>query len=124
MSRTVEDPAVIHRSSYGEVRRRAMRLAHALEALGVQVGDRVATVAWNGYRHMELYFGVSGMGAVLHTINPRMAPAQLIYTVGHAADKVLFVDLTFFSGIEPPSPPPTCPSVAPARVPAAMPPPH
>jgi len=99
VSRTIEDASVIHRSSYAEVHRRSMRLAHALTKLGVQEGARVATVAWNGYRHMELYFAVSGMGAVLHTINPRMSPQQLIFVANHAQDEVVFVDLTFFAGI-------------------------
>ena len=98
VSRTVEGP--IHRSTYGEVHRRAKRLANALSALGVQGGDRVATLAWNGYRHMELYFAVSGMGAVLHTVNPRLFPEQLEYIIGHAEDAVLCFDLTFLPLVE------------------------
>lgn len=98
VSRTVEGP--IHRSTYGEIHRRAKRLANALSALGVQGGDRVATLAWNGYRHMELYFAVSGMGAVLHTVNPRLFPEQLEYIIGHAEDAVLCFDLTFLPLVE------------------------
>ncbi|UHQ20041.1 long-chain-fatty-acid--CoA ligase [Lysobacter sp. KIS68-7] len=98
VSRTVEGP--IHRSTYGQVRRRAQRLANALEALGVQRGERVATLAWNGYRHMELYFAVSGMGAVLHTVNPRLFPEQLEYIIGHAEDAVLCFDLGFLPLVE------------------------
>ncbi len=75
-------------------------MARALTALGVAQGDRVATLAWNGYRHMELYYSVSGMGAVLHTINPRLFPDQIAYIANHAEDKYLFFDLTFSPLIE------------------------
>jgi fatty-acyl-CoA synthase len=75
-------------------------LAQALAALGVQPGDRIATLAWNGYRHLELYFGVSGTGAVCHTINPRLFPEQIAYIVAHAEDSYLFVDLTFVPLVE------------------------
>ncbi len=93
VTRTVEGP--IHRSNYGEIHRRSKKLANALAALGVKAGDRVATVAWNTHRHLELYFAVSGMGAILHTINPRLPPDQLKYVVGHAEDTALFFDTTF-----------------------------
>jgi fatty-acyl-CoA synthase len=93
VSRTVEGP--LHRCTYRDVRRRSKQVANALGALGVRPGDRIATLAWNGYRHMELYFGVSGMGAVLHTINPRLFPEQIEYIVNHAEDGYLFFDLTF-----------------------------
>lgn len=85
----------IHRATYRETLGRVAQLAHALRALGVGPGDRVATLAWNGYRHFELYYAVSGIGAVCHTINPRLSAEQMIYIVGHAADKVIFVDTTF-----------------------------
>ena len=98
VSRTVEGP--IHRCTYGDVRRRARQMAGALTALGVAPGERVATLAWNGYRHMELYYGVSGMGAVLHTINPRLFPEQIVYIANHAEDQYLFFDLTFAPLIE------------------------
>ncbi|WP_345932807.1 long-chain fatty acid--CoA ligase [Tistrella bauzanensis] len=90
ITRTIEGP--IHRSSYGEINRRAKRLANALAALGVHVGDRVATLAWNTHRHYELYFGVSGSGAVLHTVNPRLFRDQIAYIMNHADDRVVFVD--------------------------------
>ena len=93
VSRTVEGP--IHRCTYADIRRRSKQAAKALLALGVKPGERIATLAWNGYRHMELYFGVSGMGAVLHTINPRLFPEQIEYIVNHAEDQYLFFDLTF-----------------------------
>jgi len=98
VSRTVEGP--IHRYTYADARKRAKQLAQALARLGVGMGDRVGTLAWNGYRHFELYFGVSGMGAVVHTINPRLFPEQLVYIVNHAEDKYVFFDLTFAPLVE------------------------
>ena len=98
VSRTVEGP--IHRCTYGDIHRRSKQVANALTALGVKSGDRIATLAWNGYRHMELYYGVSGMGAVLHTINPRLFPEQVVYIANHAEDQYLFFDLTFAPLIE------------------------
>jgi len=99
VSRTVEGP--IHRTDWRTIERRSRKLATALEGhLGVQPGDRLATLAWNGYRHVEVYYGVSGMGAVCHTLNPRLSPEQFIYIVGHAEDQHLFVDLTFLPLVE------------------------
>jgi fatty-acyl-CoA synthase len=98
VSRTVEGPT--HRCTYRDIHRRAKQLANALVALAVRPGDRVATLAWNGYRHMELYFGVSGMGAVLHTVNPRLFPEQLEYIINHAEDSVLCFDLSFVGLVE------------------------
>ena len=98
VSRTVEGP--IHRCTYGDIHRRSKQVANALTALGVQAGDRIATLAWNGFRHMELYFGVSGMGAVLHTINPRLFPEQITYIANHAEDQYLFFDLSFAPLVE------------------------
>ncbi|MGZ5200477.1 MAG: 3-(methylthio)propionyl-CoA ligase [Telluria sp.] len=93
VSRRVEGD--MHRYTYRDCARRAKRMAQMLGKLGVGLGDRVATVAWNGYRHMELYYAVSGSGAVLHTVNPRLHPDQMAYIIGHAENKVLFFDLTF-----------------------------
>jgi len=98
VSRTVEGP--IHRYTYADVHARMHRLANVLKDLGVGDGDRVATLAWNGYRHFELYFAVSGMGAVCHTINPRLFTDQIAYILGHAEDKVVFCDLTFVPVLE------------------------
>jgi acyl-CoA synthetase (AMP-forming)/AMP-acid ligase II len=75
-------------------------MAHALRGLGVRMGERVATLAWNGYRHMELYYAVSGSGALLHTINPGLHPEQIAYIANHAEDQYLFFDLTFLPLIE------------------------
>ena len=85
----------IHRYGYADTYRRAAQLAHVLKHMGIRTGDRVATLAWNGYRHLELYYGVSGMGAVCHTINPRLSAEQMLYIVNHAEDRLLFVDITF-----------------------------
>ena len=88
-----------HRYTY-RAERRARRLARALERLGVRRHDRVGTLAWNSYRHLELYYAVSGMGAVCHTINPRLFDEQVAYIVNHAEDRVLFVDPAFVPLVE------------------------
>ncbi|MFO1194447.1 MAG: 3-(methylthio)propionyl-CoA ligase [Rhodoferax sp.] len=93
VSRRVEGD--IHRTSYRQVAQRARQVAHALDALKLAFGDRVATLAWNGYRHLELYFGVSGTGRVLHTLNPRLHPDQIAWIANHAQDQVLCFDMTF-----------------------------
>lgn len=98
VSRRVEGD--VHRLTFRQLAQRARQLANALAALGVQSPDRVATLAWNGHRHMELYFAASGSGAVLHTLNPRLHPDQLLYIAEHAEDRVLFFDLTFLSLVE------------------------
>ncbi len=85
----------LHRQSYRETYKRVAQMAHALRGLGITEGDRVATLAWNGYRHFELYYAISGMGAVCHTINPRLSGEQMGYIVNHAEDQVIFVDTTF-----------------------------
>ena len=99
VSKTVEDGG-IHRYTYREAHRRARRLANALKSLGVGMHDRVATLAWNGYRHFEIYYAVAGSGAVIHTINPRLFPDQIAYIANHAEDKVVFFDLTFAPLVE------------------------
>jgi acyl-CoA synthetase (AMP-forming)/AMP-acid ligase II len=90
----------VHRLNYRELAARSRRMANAVAALGVGFGDRVATLAWNGYRHMELYYAVSGSGAVLHTLNPRLHPDQVVWIADHAEDQVLFFDLTFLPLVE------------------------
>ncbi len=107
VSRTVEGP--IHRYSYAEAAKRARQLANALERIGVQPGERVATLAWNGYRHFELYYAVSGIGAVMHTVNPRLFPEQIAWIINDAEDKILCFDLTFAPLIEAIAP--KCPAV-------------
>ena len=85
----------VRRSNWAEVSVRARRLAQALTGAGLSLGDRVGTLAWNTHRHLELYYAVSGMGAVLHTVNPRLFPEQIAYIVNHAEDQVLCFDLDF-----------------------------
>ena len=93
VSRRVEGD--IHRYTWHDVARRARQAAHALDGMNLLFSDRVATLAWNGYRHLELYFGVSGSGRVLHTINPRLHPEQIAWIANHAEDQVLCFDMTF-----------------------------
>src|SRR5690554_6849146 len=90
----------IHRYTYADCWRRTSQLGHVLNALGVQAGDCVATLAWNTYRHMELYYAVSGVGAVLHTVNPRLFSEQIEYIINHAEDRYVFVDLGFVALLE------------------------
>jgi fatty-acyl-CoA synthase len=97
VTRSVEGPIV--RTNYADIRQRAKRLSNALKGMGVKTGDRVATLAWNSWRHMEAWYAIMGIGAVCHTLNPRLFPEQLCYIIGHAEDKVLFTDLTFLPTI-------------------------
>ncbi len=90
----------IHRYTMKDAAKRCKRIANALIKLGAKPADRIATLAWNNYRHFELYFGVSGIGSVLHTINPRLFPEQLVYIINHAEDRWIFVDLTFVPLLE------------------------
>jgi acyl-CoA synthetase (AMP-forming)/AMP-acid ligase II len=98
VTRTVEGP--IHRYTYSDAHLRSRQLAGALEKLGVKHGDRIGTLAWNTHRHFEIYYAVSGMGAVCHTINPRLFPEQITYIANHAEDSYLFLDLTFVPLVE------------------------
>ena len=92
-SRTPDKPD--HRTNYATLLKRSSHLANALIVMGVKPGDRVATLAWNGYRHLELYYGISGMGAVCHTVNPRLFVDQIVYIINHAEDRFIFFDSTF-----------------------------
>ncbi|ASK36133.1 long-chain fatty acid--CoA ligase [Alcanivorax sp. N3-2A] len=92
---SVDTEGGLHRTRWSEIERRSRRLASALTGLGLKQSDRVATLAWNNHRHLEVYFGVSGAGLVCHTINPRLFPEQLVYIFNHAHDRVLFIDKTF-----------------------------
>jgi fatty-acyl-CoA synthase len=98
VSQTVEGG--LHRYGYRAARERIGRLANALVGLGIKPGDRVATLAWNGYRHFELYYAIAGIGAVCHTINPRLFDEQIVYIANHAEDTTLFFDLTFLPLVE------------------------
>ena len=85
----------IHRTNWAEVEHQSRRMVGVLQGLGVKAGDRVGTLAWNSYRHLEIYYGAPGMGAICHTINPRLHPDDLTYIINHAGDAVLFADTTF-----------------------------
>ncbi|MEI9995767.1 MAG: 3-(methylthio)propionyl-CoA ligase [Rhizomicrobium sp.] len=98
VTRSVEGP--IHRTTYGEIAARSHKVAAALDRLGIREGDRVATLAWNTWRHIETWYGIAGIGAVYHTLNPRLFPDQLAYIANHAEDKVLFFDITFAPLVE------------------------
>ncbi len=93
ISRSIEGP--IHKTNYAEVRARALRVAQRLERDGIKLGDRVATLAWNTNRHLEAWYGIMGIGAVYHTVNPRLFPDQIVWIVNHAEDRVMMLDLTF-----------------------------
>ncbi|MGE3474287.1 MAG: long-chain fatty acid--CoA ligase [Rhodospirillaceae bacterium] len=92
---TLGADGTVHRTTYAETYERVQRLAHALVRLGIKPGDRVATLALNTFRHLDLYFAVAGIGAVCHTVNPRLPPDQLRYLLGHAEDRLLFFDTCF-----------------------------
>jgi fatty-acyl-CoA synthase len=93
VTRSIEGP--IHRTNYRQVRERALRVAQRLAKDGVTLGDRVATLAWNTWRHLEAWYGITGVGAVYHTVNPRLFPEQIAWIVNHAQDRVMMLDLTF-----------------------------
>ena len=98
VSRSVEGP--IHRTTYRALRQRAQQVAKRLDAHGIALGDRCATLAWNASRHIELWYGLAGIGGVCHTVNPRLFPEQIAWILNHAGDRLLFVDLTFVPIIE------------------------
>lgn len=98
VSRRVEGD--VHRTCWAEIEHRSRRLAQALTRLGCELGDRVGTLAWNGYRHLEIYYGTSGSGLVCHTINPRLFPEQIAWIVNDAQDQVLCFDLNFLPMVE------------------------
>jgi fatty-acyl-CoA synthase len=98
VSRSVEGP--IHRTNYREIASRARRVAKALDKAGIKLGDRVGTLAWNTWRHIEAWYGIAGIGAVYHTLNPRLFPDQLAYIAGHGEDRALFFDVSFAKLVE------------------------
>ncbi len=98
VTRSIEGPIV--RTNYREVHLRARKTAQALRRLGIKEGDVVATMAWNTARHLEAWYGIMGLGAVCHTLNPRLFAEQLVYIINHAEDKIIFVDLTFVPVLE------------------------
>jgi len=98
VSRSVEGP--IRRTTYAELREQALRIAKRLTQVGIRLGDRVATLAWNTDRHLALWYGISGMGAITHTVNPRLFPEQIAQLIDHAQDRLVFLDLTFVPLLE------------------------
>ncbi|HEX3439269.1 MAG TPA: 3-(methylthio)propionyl-CoA ligase [Pseudolabrys sp.] len=98
ITRSVEGP--IHTTNYTEIRARALKVAQRLERDGITIGDRVATLAWNTWRHLETWYGILGIGAVYHTVNPRLFPDQIVWIVNHAEDRVMITDLTFVPLLE------------------------
>jgi acyl-CoA synthetase (AMP-forming)/AMP-acid ligase II len=98
VTRSVEGP--IRRTTYAAIQHRALRIAQRLQADGINQGDRIATLAWNTERHLELWYGITGIGAVYHTVNPRLFTDQITYIMNHAQDRVLFLDLTFVVLVE------------------------
>ncbi|MBK1969486.1 long-chain-fatty-acid--CoA ligase [Brevundimonas sp. 3P9-tot-E] len=107
VTRSVEGPIV--RTTYAAIHERARRVSNALLAWGIKPGDRVATLAWNTANHIETWYGIMGIGAVCHTLNPRLFPEQLAYIINHAEDRIIFTDLTFVPLLE--AILPHCPSV-------------
>src|SRR5690349_8685321 len=93
ITRSIEGP--MHTTNYAEMRGRALKVAQRLEKDGIKLGDRVATLAWNTWRHLESWYGILGIGAVYHTINPRLFPDQIAYIANHAEDRLMFLDTTF-----------------------------
>jgi fatty-acyl-CoA synthase len=98
VTRSVEGP--IHRTNYREIRARALKVAQRLERDGIKLGDRVATLGWNTWRHLESWYGIMGIGAICHTVNPRLFPEQIGWIINHAEDRIVMVDLTFVPILE------------------------
>ena len=99
VTRTVEGP--MHRETYAEAHLRSRKVAQALRRLSVRNGDRIATLGWNTHRHFETWYGILGLGAIYHTVNPRLYPDQIAYIIAHAEDAYVFTDLTFVKLLEP-----------------------
>ena len=98
VTRSVEGP--IHRTNYAEIHARALKVSQQLESDGIKLGDRVATIAWNTWRHLEVWYGIMGIGAICHTVNPRLFPEQIAWIINHAEDRVVMVDITFVAMLE------------------------
>src|SRR5215469_15796740 len=98
ISRSIEGP--MHTTNYAEIRQRALRVAQRLERDGLRLGDRVATLAWNTWRHLEAWYGIMGIGAIYHTVNPRLFAEQIVWIINHAEDRMILTDLTFVPLLE------------------------
>jgi acyl-CoA synthetase (AMP-forming)/AMP-acid ligase II len=98
VTRSVEGP--IHRTNYQQIRQRSLQVAKRLTKDGVKIGDRIGTLAWNTWRHLEAWYGITGVGAIYHTVNPRLFPEQIVWIVNHAQDRMMMTDLTFVPLLE------------------------
>src|SRR6476646_7836839 len=98
VTRSIEGP--MHRTTYTEIRPRTLRAAKRLQKDGIKLGDRVGTLAWNTWRHLEAWYGITGIGAIYHTVNPRLFEDQIAYIINHAEDRILLLDLTFVPLVE------------------------
>jgi fatty-acyl-CoA synthase len=98
VTRSVEGP--IHRTNYRDIHQRALKVSQALDRVGVKLGDRIATIAWNTWRHLECWYGIMGIGAICHTVNPRLFPEQIAWIVNHAQDRIVITDITFVPVLE------------------------
>ena len=98
ITRSIEGP--FHTTNYADLRKRALRVSQRLDKDGIKLGDRVATLAWNTWRHLEAWYGIMGIGAIYHTVNPRLFPEQIVWIVNHAEDRIVMVDLTFVPLLE------------------------
>jgi len=98
VTRSVEGP--IHRTNYAEIRARALKVSQMLDREGIRLGDRVATLAWNTWRHLEAWYGIMGLGAICHTVNPRLFPEQIAWIINHAQDRIVMTDITFVPILE------------------------
>ena len=98
VTRSVEGP--IHRTTYAEIHKRALKVSQMLDRDGIKLGDRVATIAWNTWRHLEAWYGIMGIGAICHTVNPRLFPEQIAWIINHAQDRIVMTDITFVPVLE------------------------
>ena len=98
VTRSIEGP--MHRTTYAGIRGRSLQVAQRLKREGIKPGDRVATLAWNTWRHLESWYGITGIGAIYHTVNPRLFPEQIVWIVNHAQDRIVMADLTFVPLLE------------------------
>jgi len=98
VSRSIE--GATHATNYADLRARALKVAQRLERDGVRIGDRVATLAWNTWRHLEAWYGITGIGAIYHTVNPRLFAEQIVWIINHAEDRIVLADLTFVPLLE------------------------
>jgi fatty-acyl-CoA synthase len=98
VTRSVEGP--IHRTNYRDIHQRALKVSQALDRVGIKLGDRIATIAWNTWRHLECWYGIMGIGAICHTVNPRLFPEQIAWIVNHAQDSIVIADITFVPVLE------------------------